>query len=163
MRAGGLERANRNETSMCGLVCGAKFGCGSLPRAVKSMPRPRVARRGCEVGSQSVHVAGCGVWFRILTRTAKSTHAPPTSPRSIGFCAIWDCISSSLSSEYFSREDPRAGWSAKKDPGNSPVISVLVAMGVCWGAVFTPVHGGRTGASTSGVAFSGGKGWEYGP
>ena len=28
-------------------------------------------------------------------------HAHPTSPRSTGFCAIWDCISSNLSSTWF--------------------------------------------------------------
>ena len=27
--------------------------------------------------------------------TSRATHAHPTSPRSTGFCAIWDCISSS--------------------------------------------------------------------
>ena len=27
--------------------------------------------------------------------TSRATHAHPTSPRSIGFCAIWDCVSPS--------------------------------------------------------------------
>ena len=31
--------------------------------------------------------------------TSRATHAHPTSPRSNGFCAIWDCISSSSSSQ----------------------------------------------------------------
>jgi len=31
--------------------------------------------------------------------TSRATHAHPTSPRSTGFCAIWDCISSSSSSQ----------------------------------------------------------------
>jgi len=30
-----------------------------------------------------------------MTLTSRATHAHPTSPRSTGFCAIWDCISSS--------------------------------------------------------------------
>jgi len=30
--------------------------------------------------------------------TSRATHAHPTSPRSTGFCAIWNCISSSSSS-----------------------------------------------------------------
>ena len=34
----------------------------------------------------------------LSTLTSRATHAHPTSPRSIGFCAIWDCISSSSSS-----------------------------------------------------------------
>jgi len=34
--------------------------------------------------------------------TSRATHAHPTSPRSTGFCAIWDCISSSSSSEITS-------------------------------------------------------------
>jgi len=33
----------------------------------------------------------------LLTLTSRATHAHPTSPRSTGFCAIWDCISSSSS------------------------------------------------------------------
>ena len=33
------------------------------------------------------------------TLTSRATHAHPTSPRSTGFCAIWDCISSSSSSQ----------------------------------------------------------------
>jgi len=32
------------------------------------------------------------------TNLTRNTHAHPTSPRSTGFCAIWDCISSSSSS-----------------------------------------------------------------
>ena len=32
----------------------------------------------------------------LSTLTSRATHAHPTSPRSTGFCAIWDCISSSL-------------------------------------------------------------------
>ena len=31
----------------------------------------------------------------LSTLTSRATHAHPTSPRSTGFCAIWDCISSS--------------------------------------------------------------------
>ena len=31
----------------------------------------------------------------LSTLTSRATHAYPTSPRSTGFCAIWDCISSS--------------------------------------------------------------------
>ena len=34
----------------------------------------------------------------LSTLTSRATHAHPTSPRSTGFCAIWDCISSSSSS-----------------------------------------------------------------
>jgi len=34
----------------------------------------------------------------LSTLTSRATHAHPTSPRSIGFCAIWGCISSSSSS-----------------------------------------------------------------
>jgi len=30
-------------------------------------------------------------------RPSRATHAHPTSPHSTGFCAIWDCISSSSS------------------------------------------------------------------
>ena len=35
----------------------------------------------------------------LSTLTSRATHAHPTSPRSTGFCAIWDCISSSSSSQ----------------------------------------------------------------
>jgi len=31
----------------------------------------------------------------LSTLTSRATHAHPTSPRSTGFCVIWDCISSS--------------------------------------------------------------------
>jgi len=31
----------------------------------------------------------------LSTLTSRATHAHPTSARSTGFCAIWDCISSS--------------------------------------------------------------------
>ena len=31
----------------------------------------------------------------LSTLTSRATHAHPTSPRSTGFCAIWDCICSS--------------------------------------------------------------------
>ena len=34
----------------------------------------------------------------LSTLTSRATHAHPTSPRSTGFCAIWDCISSRSSS-----------------------------------------------------------------
>jgi len=34
----------------------------------------------------------------LSTLTSRATHAHPTSPRSTGFCAKWDCISSSSSS-----------------------------------------------------------------
>ena len=34
----------------------------------------------------------------LSTLTSRATRAHPTSPRSTGFCAIWDCISSSSSS-----------------------------------------------------------------
>ena len=34
----------------------------------------------------------------LSTLTSRATHAHPTSSRSTGFCAIWDCISSSSSS-----------------------------------------------------------------
>ena len=34
----------------------------------------------------------------LSTLTSSATHAHPTLPRSTGFCAIWDCISSSSSS-----------------------------------------------------------------
>ena len=34
----------------------------------------------------------------LSTLTSRATHAHPTSPRSTGFCARWDCISSSSSS-----------------------------------------------------------------
>jgi len=34
----------------------------------------------------------------LSTLTSRATHAHPTSPRSTGFCATWDCISSSSSS-----------------------------------------------------------------
>ena len=37
--------------------------------------------------------------------TSRATHAQPTSPRSTGFCAIWDCISSSSSSRTESKSD----------------------------------------------------------
>ena len=42
-------------------------------------------------------------WYLItselpLTMTSRAKHTLPTSPRSTGFCAIWDCISSSSSS-----------------------------------------------------------------
>ena len=40
-----------------------------------------------------------------LTRNTRAKHAHPTSPRSTGFCAIWDCISSSCkgkNSQWFS-------------------------------------------------------------
>jgi len=36
----------------------------------------------------------------LSTLTPRTTHAHPTSPPSTGFCAIWDCISSSSSSIY---------------------------------------------------------------
>jgi len=35
----------------------------------------------------------------LSTLTSRAAHARPTSPRSTGFCAIWDCISSSSSSK----------------------------------------------------------------
>jgi len=38
-------------------------------------------------------------WKSLSTLTSRATHAHPTSPRSTGFCAIWDCISSSSSSK----------------------------------------------------------------
>ena len=34
----------------------------------------------------------------LSTLTSRATHAHPTSPRSTGFCAIWDCICSNSSS-----------------------------------------------------------------
>ena len=40
----------------------------------------------------------------LSTLTSRATHAHPTSPRSTGFCAIWNCISSSSSSQWCSRE-----------------------------------------------------------
>jgi len=33
--------------------------------------------------------------IKISTLTSRAIHAQPTSTRSTGFCAIWDCISSS--------------------------------------------------------------------
>jgi len=41
----------------------------------------------------------------LSTLTSRATHAHPTSPHSTGFCAIWDCISSSCkgkNSQWFS-------------------------------------------------------------
>ena len=40
----------------------------------------------------------------LSTLTSRATHAHPTSPRSTGFCAIWDCISSSSSSHADARQ-----------------------------------------------------------
>ena len=35
----------------------------------------------------------------LSTLTSRAAHAHPTSPRSTGFCAIWDCISSRSSGQ----------------------------------------------------------------
>jgi len=76
--------------------------------------------------SRHVHACGTAIWLRLgscfpgelacrvvtpptappanaptaplSTLTSRATHAHPTSPRSTGFCAIFDCISSSSSS-----------------------------------------------------------------
>ena len=54
-------------------------------------------------------------------------HAHPTSPRSTGFCAIWDCISSSSSSTCFS-----AKRTCEKAGGTSGLSSIVFfAYNVC--------------------------------
>jgi len=55
-----------------------------------------------------VSPGGIMVWLALVARgqtlpplstlTSRAIHAHPTSPRSTGFCAIWDCTSSSSSS-----------------------------------------------------------------
>ena len=40
----------------------------------------------------------------LSTLTSRATHAHPTSPRSTGFCAMWDCISSRSSSTFINLE-----------------------------------------------------------
>ena len=45
---------------------------------------------------------------RFSTLTSRATHAHPTSPRSTGFCAVWDCISSSSSS--FLCNEAQVAW-----------------------------------------------------
>ena len=36
------------------------------------------------------------IMMMMMMTDSRAAHAHPTSPRSTGFCAIWDCISSSL-------------------------------------------------------------------
>jgi len=71
--------------------------------------------------------------------TSRATHAHPTSPRSIGFCAIWDCISSSWRtwtyrtrrSSRHSRRSlpcPARAAAAAAAPATTPAAPVMVAM-----------------------------------
>jgi len=48
----------------------------------------------------------------LSTLTSRATRAHPTSPRSTGFCALWDCISSSSAPA-----DPPAGALSSSLPG----------------------------------------------
>ena len=43
----------------------------------------------------------------LSTLTSRATHANPTSPRSTGFCAIWDCCISSSSSSKAASHAPK--------------------------------------------------------
>jgi len=62
-----------------------------------------VVSKGCDTKQ-------CSPIPPLSTLTSRATHAHPTSPRSTGFCDIWDCISSSSSSSshigvYFALSD----------------------------------------------------------
>ena len=51
----------------------------------------------------------------LSTLTSRATHAHPTSPRSTGFCAIWDCTSSSSLAE--ARKGPRQAATSSRSVG----------------------------------------------
>ena len=56
----------------------------------------------------------------LSTMTSRATHAHPTSPRSTGFCAIWDCISSSSSSLALSTKPTHPSYVIGS--GSAPVL-----------------------------------------
>ena len=81
------------------------------------------------------------------TLTSRAPHAHSTSPRSTGFCAIWDCISSSSSSNTgpgFNRGfwggargcsfEERAGAYARTEGGSFPIahdLCLCVSLSLC--------------------------------
>ena len=74
--------------------------------------------KGFHLSAKNMDYDAHGARFSELL-TSRATHAHPTSPRSTGFCAIWDCISSSLRAhlrnlgDQFSREREREKRSRK--------------------------------------------------
>jgi len=60
----------------------------------------------------------------LSTLTSRATHAHPTSPRSTGFCAIWDCTSSSSSSlvsdHYSEGHSPQGDNGELRQPRQHP-------------------------------------------
>ena len=74
---------SRRRTPPPALECPGE--CSATAQVVQSRSLPRLAHP-------------CSPIPPLSTLTSRATRAHPTSPRSTGFCAIWDCISSSSSS-----------------------------------------------------------------
>ena len=55
---------------------------------------PPLQRRTVDL-NHCARFVSCTAIPPLSTLTSRATHAHPTSPRSTGFCATWDCISSS--------------------------------------------------------------------
>ena len=89
-----------------GLLATAQHKSGK-PRLLLSYSdgRTKISR----LSSMLPRVANLVIREAPVNLTSRATHAHPTSPRSIGFCAIWGCISSSSSSSLTSgSRSPRA-------------------------------------------------------
>ena len=94
--------------------CGALEGCARATRRSAVDQKEKSPTRGTSVVLRDYrdHVPLNKITIPPLsTLTSRATHAHPTSPRSSGFCAIWDCISSSSTKENESRAPTLpAGW-----------------------------------------------------
>ena len=66
--------------------------------SIRGRGRPGEVRPACLAAYSRSAVNPPPGGLDLSTLTSRATHAHPTSPRSTGFCAIWDCISSSSSS-----------------------------------------------------------------
>jgi len=69
-----------------------------------------------------------------LNPLSRATHAHPTSPRSIGFCAIWDCISLRLSSirTKTKKHSPDSGSSLQAELSATSPVNWQSNRAFCW-------------------------------
>ena len=80
--------------------------------------------KGFHLSAKNMDYDAHGARFSELL-TSRATHAHPTSPRSTGFCDIWDCISSSSSSEKGSNSPERFGCCHGQDQARDMAVNSI--------------------------------------